>query len=78
MQFKEVGIKFDNQPKIYSFDPNNINLNVQDYVVVETVRGVELGKVVTKIKNLNNEPKEPLKKILRLATEKDIKMAERK
>ncbi|MDD2445219.1 MAG: regulatory iron-sulfur-containing complex subunit RicT [Clostridia bacterium] len=76
MQFKEVGIKFDNQPKIYSFDPNNINLNIQDYVVVETVRGLEFGQVVTNIKNLSKEPKEPLKKVLRLASEKDVMTAE--
>lgn len=76
MQFKEVGIKFDNQPKIYSFDPNNINLNIQDCVVVETVRGLEFGQVVTNIKNLSKEPKEPLKKILRLASEKDVMTAE--
>ncbi|MDD4686220.1 MAG: regulatory iron-sulfur-containing complex subunit RicT [Clostridia bacterium] len=76
MQFKEVGIKFNNQPKIYSFDPNNINLNIQDYVVVETVRGLEFGQVVTNIKNLSKEPKEPLKKVLRLASEKDVMTAE--
>lgn len=71
MQLKEVGIKFDNQPKIYFFDPDNLELKVGDYVVAETVRGQELGKVVTPIKFVE----EPLKKILRSASEKDIKTA---
>lgn len=76
MQYKEVGVKFDNQPKIYSFDPNNLELNKGDFVVVETVRGQELGKILTPVNELNNVPKEPLKKILRKADEKDIKTSE--
>jgi len=76
MQYKEVGIKFDNQPKIYSFDPNNFELSKDDFVVVETIRGQELGKVLTPVNELKNSPKEPLKKILRKADEKDIRTAE--
>jgi len=76
MEYKEIGIKFENQPKIYSFNPINFNLKIGDFVVVETVRGMELGKVATEIKILKNQPNEPLKNIIRKATAEDIKSAE--
>lgn len=88
MEQNKIGIRFDNQPKVYFYTTNNLKLNVGDYVVVETVRGVELGKVVTPIKKINeqnlnidnnNKNKDnnipnsnKLKPILRLATKKDI------
>lgn len=74
MQIKEVGINFEGQPKIYSFNPAGLNLKLGDYVVVDTARGLELGKVATPIKELEvKEEDEPLKKVIRLATEEDIK-----
>ena len=74
MQVKEVGINFEGQPKIYSFDPAGLNLKLGDFVVVETARGLELGKVATEEKNIViKEGNEPLKKIIRLATEEDKK-----
>ena len=74
MQIKEVGINFEGQPKIYSFNPAGLNLKLGDYVVVDTARGLELGKVATPIKELEvKEENEPLKKVIRLATEEDIK-----
>lgn len=74
MQIKEVGINFEGQPKIYSFNPAGLNLKLGDYVVVDTARGLELGKVATPIKEEEvKEEDEPLKKVIRLATEEDIK-----
>ena len=74
MQIKEVGINFEGQPKIYSFNPAGLNLKLGDYVVVDTARGLELGKVATPIKEEEvKEGNEPLKKVIRLATEEDIK-----
>lgn len=74
MQIKEVGINFEGQPKIYSFNPSGLNLKLGDYVVVDTARGLELGKVATPIKESEvKEENEPLKKVIRLATEEDIK-----
>ena len=66
VQFRQAG-------KRYYFNPNHLNMNDNPFVVVETVRGVELGKVVGKLvevdeKNLQNE----IKPILRLATDNDI------
>lgn len=76
MEYREIGIKFENQPKIYSFNPNGLDLKLGDFVVGETSRGIELGKVVREIKTLKNEPEEPLNYIMRKATENDIKNAE--
>ena len=74
MQIKEVGINFEGQPKIYSFNPAGLNLKLGDYVVVDTARGLELGKVATPIKEAEvKEENQPLKKVIRLATEEDIK-----
>ena len=74
MQIKEVGINFEGQPKIYSFNPAGLNLKLGDYVVVDTARGLELGKVATPIKEEEvKEGNEPLKKVIRFATEEDIK-----
>ena len=49
-------------------------MKLGDYVVVDTARGLELGKVATPIKEEEvKEGNEPLKKVIRLATEEDIK-----
>ena len=55
MELKEVGVKFENQPKVYSFNPQHFNVKVGDIVVCQTIRGLELGKVVTPIKILKQE-----------------------
>lgn len=72
MQVREVGINFESQPKIYSFDAGELNLKINDFVVVETARGLELGKVATSCKEVTlKDNAEPLKKVLRLATNED-------
>ena len=77
MQVKEVGINFEGQPKIYSFDSAGFNLKLGDYVVVETARGLELGKVSTEEKLVEiKEENEPFKKVIRIATEEDKKNKE--
>lgn len=68
-----VGIGFKEVGKIYSFETKFTNLKVGDFVVVETVRGLELGHVVKEIQEvdetkLNHE----LKEVIRVATKKDI------
>lgn len=69
VQFKEVGKK-------YYFSPNNIELESDDYVVVETVRGIELGKIIGDVFDIDeNDLIAELKPIIRKAREKDIKDA---
>ena len=47
-----VGIRFKDSGKIYHFDPNNHQLELGVAVVVETVRGLELGKVAQPITDM--------------------------
>lgn len=72
-----VGVRFRNAGKIYYFDPTNIQFSRGDGVIVETVRGVEYGKVV--IANKEVDEKEivgQLKPVMRIATEEDKKQYE--
>jgi len=71
-----VGIRFKRAGKIYYFDPAGIDLEVNDYVVVKTTRGLELGWVVIAPKQvLASEISTPLKPILRKAKPDDIEHA---
>lgn len=70
-----TGIRFKKVGKIYYFSPGNFDLKVGDHVIVETVRGVECGEVA--ISNREIEDKEinsPLKPIIRIADENDLKI----
>lgn len=67
-----VGVRFKQVGKIYYFDPGAHAVSADDYVLVETSRGIEFGKVVITNKQVDEEDVVlPLKKIERLATEKD-------
>lgn len=71
---KIVGIGFKDVGKIYWFNPNFLSLHVGDKVVVETVRGLELGHVVMPIREIEDKDFEhELKDIIRIASSKDIK-----
>lgn len=68
-----VGIQFKGMGRIYYFDPLNTTFEKGDYVVVETVRGVELGFVIIGNRDVEEEQIEyELKPILRKATKKDL------
>jgi cell fate regulator YaaT (PSP1 superfamily) len=72
-----VGIRFKRAGKVYYFDPADIDLEVSDYVVVKTSRGLELGQVVISPKQvLTSEVNKPLKKVVRKAEPEDIKHAQ--
>lgn len=68
-----IGVQFKGAGRIYFFNPLNIKFEAGDYVIVETVRGIELGKVILDNRQLDESTFETeLKKILRKATEKDV------
>ena len=72
-----VGIRFKRTGKMYYFDPAGIDLDVNDYVVVKTARGLEMGQVVvTPRQVLDSELKELLKPVVRKAEPEDIKRAQ--
>jgi len=67
-----VGIRFKKAGKIYYFDPHTIEIKKSDFVIVETIRGVEFGEVVVGPKEVSEEDiVAPLKKVIRVATEDD-------
>ncbi|GEN44713.1 PSP1 domain-containing protein [Alkalibacillus haloalkaliphilus] len=67
-----IGVRFKQAGKIYYFDPGDADLTTDDYVIVETVRGVEFGKVVISNKQVDEEDVVlPLKKVIRIADDKD-------
>lgn len=67
-----IGVRFKKAGKIYYFDPGELQIVNDDYIIVETVRGVEFGKVVIPKKQVDEEDVVlPLKKVIRLADEKD-------
>ena len=70
---KVVGVAFKEVGKIYWFDPNNLTLSEGDKVVVETIRGLEIGLIVKGIQEVNEKDVFELKPVLRVASMKDIK-----
>ena len=73
-----VGIRFKEVGKIYYFDPIGEKLNKGDNVIVETVRGLECGEVAQGNKEVSDdEIVKPLKPIVRVATQEDLKVVER-
>ncbi|MFC7061745.1 PSP1 domain-containing protein [Halobacillus seohaensis] len=67
-----VGIRFKQAGKIYYFDPGELKLTTEDYVIVETVRGIEFGKIVIANREVGEEDVVlPLKKVMRRAEDKD-------
>lgn len=68
-----VGIRFYRAGKIYYFNSADIPLNNNDFVVVETARGLELGRVVISPGQvLSSSINEPLKSVIRKATQDDF------
>ncbi len=72
-----VGVRFHQAGKVYYFDAADNEVEVGDYVVVETSRGQELGKVVISPKQvLFSDITEPLKPVVRKAQAEDIEHAQ--
>ena len=72
---KVVGVKFRQGGKTYYFDPAEMDINAGDELVVETTRGIEYGKAVFGVKLVDNsEVVQPLKPVIRKATEDDARI----
>ena len=68
-----IGVRFKEVGKVYYFDPLDNKLNTGDMVIVETARGLECGEVATPNKiSPDDKIKQPLKPLIRIATEKDL------
>ncbi len=75
---KVIGVRFRTAGKIYFFSPAKLNITKGDKVIVETARGVEFGSVVMNPKDVeDDEITQPLKSVIRVATEEDKRIEER-
>ena len=70
---KVIGIRFRNNGKVYYFDPKDFPLRNGGHVIVETARGMECGSVVLSPREVPDERvQQPLRPVLRMATEEDL------
>ena len=75
---KVIGVRFRTAGKIYFFSPGKFEIKKGDHVIVETARGVEFGKVVSDPKEVDEQSVvQPLKTVIRIATEQDEKTVEK-
>lgn len=75
---KVIGVRFRQAGKIYFFSPGKFHIKQGDKVIVETARGVEFGHVVSAPKDVPDETiMQPLKSVIRIATEEDKRNEER-
>ena len=67
------GITLKNEGKIYYFNGEDLEIAKDTKVVVETEKGIQMGKVIYKADNEKvNIAVEDMKKVLRIATDEDI------
>ena len=72
-----IGVRFRRAGKTYYFDPASHLVSVGDQVIVETARGQEIGEVTAGEKDVaDKEVVQPLKKVIRIATEADRHQAD--
>lgn len=68
-----VGVRFKRAGRVYYFDPVGIELELNDWVMVETEHGAEVGRVVISPKQvLSSDITEPLRPVMRRAEEEDL------
>lgn len=71
-----IGVKFRKSGKVYYFDPIGLPIEKGNHVIIETTRGVEYGSVILAPKEVpDDQIVQPLKPVIRLATEADDKTA---
>ena len=75
---KVIGVRFRTAGKIYFFSPGELEIKQGEYVIVETARGIEYGRVVSGPKEVSeDEVVQPLKSVIRIANEQDKKTVEK-
>ena len=69
-----IGVRFRRLGKIYFFDPQYLILKKGDYVIVDTADGEDIAEVMISNRKMDEEKiVEPLKKVIRIANQKDMK-----
>ncbi|MFW5677642.1 MAG: stage 0 sporulation protein, partial [Acetivibrio ethanolgignens] len=63
---KVIGVRFRTAGKIYYFDPAELEIKQGDNVIVETARGIEYGRVVAGVREVEDDKVvQPLKPVIR-------------
>lgn len=71
---KTILVRLRNHGQAYTYKiADNLNIKEGSFVIVEHDRGLDYGEIISPQEALTKEAKEPLKKILRVATEADLK-----
>lgn len=77
MQIKEVKVCFTPNGKAYSFDCSEVFVRFGESVVVDTIRGMEIGTICSKVKAVDDSIfLEPLKRVVRVASKEDLAQKE--
>lgn len=72
-----IGVKFKPSGKVYYFDANKQSASTENSVIVETARGLEIGSVAVANKMVKqNEIVAPLRSVIRIANDADLKHAQ--
>ena len=72
-----TGVRFKKTGKIYFFNPQNFELKKGMNVIVDTAMGDEYGEIAIPYKDVeDSEVQEPLRKVIRIVTDKDRKSYE--
>ena len=70
---KVIGVRFRTAGKVYFFDPLDFEIKRGDNVIVETARGIEFGKVMGGVTEVEDDKViQPLKPVIRIANQRDI------
>lgn len=71
---KVVGIRFKTGGKVYYFDPGELPLKKEEFVIVETARGTECGEVIQAVHSVPDiSITKPLKRVVRMADDVDVR-----
>lgn len=76
-----VNVRFKPTGRSYSFDAGDLDLQLGENVIVETVRGLEIGQVVAGpcgVSKADSTPRSDLKRVVRRATSEDVDKARSK
>ena len=74
---KVTGVRFKKSGKMYYFDPAGFDPEIGTGVIVETARGLEFGTVNMTVREVTEDDVvQPLKKVIRIANESDIRKHE--
>jgi cell fate regulator YaaT (PSP1 superfamily) len=68
-----IGVRFSKVGKIYYFDASGYDgVQLQDHVIVETSRGLQLGEIVMFVQDRPQTQETTIKAITRMATPRDL------